>query len=236
MTQPFRRQSVYHSSLWPELSLLLRENRIELRLPRAWHMLSSAILPGGFSYADAIVNWKVPLNYRCGDPVTDLIQQCAEWGFPSETTIGFMTAAKLTHASVMESEGDGFKLLCCATAGTRNAARAGLPRETYSAYSPGTINIVLLIDGRLTEAAMVNAVITATEAKAAALADLGIREHGNGQPATGTTTDALAIGVSQDASRGPAHAYAGVATTIGCAIGEAVYAAVRESVRTQHEV
>jgi adenosylcobinamide amidohydrolase len=168
--------------------------------------------------------------------VTDLKQQCELWGFDPESTVGFMTAAKLTHASVIESAGDCFKLFCCTTAGTRNAARAGLSRETYSAYSPGTINTILLVEGAMTEAAMVNAVITATEAKAAALSELGIREQANGELATGTSTDAIAIGASQDASRGAVHAYAGAATTIGCAIGEAVYLSVLESVRTQHEV
>ncbi|MOA56005.1 Adenosylcobinamide amidohydrolase [compost metagenome] len=80
-----------------------------------------------------------------------------------------------------------------------------------------------------------NAVITATEAKTAALQELGITEKANGLSATGTTTDAIVIGVSQDASWNAVHAYAGAATTIGCAIGEAVYASVLEAGRTQHE-
>lgn len=82
---------------------------------------------------------------------------------------------------------------------------------------------------------MVNAIITATEAKTAALQQLGIIEQANGQAATGTTTDAIVIGVSQAASWNALHAYAGVATTIGCAIGEAVYDTVLEATRTQHE-
>lgn len=236
MTQPFRGRTNVQSPLWPELSLLLQEDRIELRLPRAFQTLSSAVLQGGFGHADGFVNWKVPLDYRCGDPVTDLKRHCGLWGFDPGRTVGFMTAAKLTHASVTETDGDCFKLFCCTTAGTKNAARAGLPRTTYSAYAPGTINTIILIEGSMTEAAMVNAVITATEANAAALAELGIRELANGETATGTTTDAIAIGVSQDAGCGAVHAYAGAATTIGCAIGEAVYATVLESVRTQHEV
>ena len=38
-----------------------------------------------------------------------------------------------------------------------------------SSLYPGTINTIVVIEGSLTDAAMVNAVITATEAKAAAL-------------------------------------------------------------------
>ncbi|RJE86870.1 hypothetical protein D3P07_16940 [Paenibacillus sp. 1011MAR3C5] len=237
MTQPFRKDVRYFSRYWNGVSAELKEDRIEVRLPHICHTLSSAIWPGGFSMADGFVNWKVPLDYRCDEPVSDLKRRCGEWGFRPDSTVGFLTAAKLTHASVTELEGDRFRLLCITTVGTRNAARAGLKRETYSAYAPGTINSILLIDARMTESAMVNAVITATEAKAAALQQLNIREAANGLSATGTTTDAVAIGVSQSAEWGEAvHAYAGAATTIGCAIGEAVYETVLEAGATQHEV
>lgn len=237
MAQPFRNGSRYIARLWDGVSAELKEDRIEVRLPQVCHTLSSAIWPGGFSQADGFVNWKVPLDYRCDDPVSDLQLRCGDWGFSTKTTVGFLTAAKLTHASVIELEGDCFRLLCITTVGTRNAARAGLKREMYSAYAPGTINTILLLDARMTESAMVNAVITATEAKSAALQQLNIRETANGQLATGTTTDAIAIGVSQSTQWGKAlHAYAGAATTIGCAIGEAVYETVLEAGATQHEV
>lgn len=237
MTQPFRNNSLYTSFYWAGLVLRMKDDRIEIRSPQLLHTLSSAIMPGGFSMADGFVNWKVPLDYRCDDPVTDLKRNCVDWGFQRETTVGFLTAAKLTHASIIEAEGDQFRLLCCTTAGTRNAARAGVKRETYSAYEPGTINTIILIDGAMTKSAMVNAIITATEAKSAALQQLNIRELANGELATGTTTDAIAIGVSQSAGWGSAvHAYAGAATTIGCAIGEAVYQTVMEAGVTQHEV
>jgi adenosylcobinamide hydrolase len=236
MTQPFRSGSHYDSTIWSGVRLLLKEDRIETSTPELVYVLSSAVHPGGFSYANHIVNWKVPLAYQGHDPVRDLILQCEKWGCDPAGTIGLMTAAKLTHASMKEIAGDRFNLLCCTTVGTRNAARAGLPRSTFSAYAAGTINTILLIDGQMTESAMVNAIITATEAKSAALQQLGITEEANGQLATGTTTDAIVIGVSQAAAWDALHAYAGAATTIGCAIGEAVYETVLEAARTQHEV
>lgn len=233
MTQPFRVSSRFSPEVWPELTWKLEEDLLAVRFPQSLRVLSSAILPGGFSEADALLNWKVPLHYGGGDPLSQLRARCGQAGEDPARTIGFMTAAKLTHASVQEREGDRFRLACCATAGTRNAARSGYGRETFSAYEPGTINIALFIDGRMTESAMVGAVITATEAKAAALQELGIKERGTELTATGTTTDAIAVCVSQ---RGNSeHAYAGAATTIGCAIGEAVFRAVREAVATQSE-
>jgi adenosylcobinamide amidohydrolase len=233
MTQPFVSGSSYRSHLWPELCLELLEDRIQLHAPMQLHTLSSAILPGGFSWANTMVNWHVPIHYHCENPHEDLIGRCAGWGLHVEETVAFITAANLHQASVQEMEGDCFNLLACTTAGTRNAARAGVSRGTYSAYKPGTINTMLVIHGAMTESAMVNAVITATEAKTAALQDLGIMEYGTSHGATGTTTDAIAIGVSQQAMNGAVHAYAGAATTIGCAIGEAVYQSVLEAAGTQ---
>lgn len=235
MTQPFRGGILYESQLLRGVSLCLLEDRIETNTPDRMFALSSAVHPGGFSYSDKIINWKVPLTYQCDDPALDFVRQCEQWGCDPQRTIGLITAAKLSHASITELEGDRFKLLCCTTAGTRNAARAGLKRNTFSAYTPGTINTIVLIDGQMTEAAMVNAIITATEAKTAALQQLGIVEKANGQPATGTTTDAFVIGVTQHAHWKAVHAYAGAATTIGCAIGEAVYETVYEAARTQQE-
>ncbi|MFD0587145.1 adenosylcobinamide amidohydrolase [Paenibacillus sp. GCM10027627] len=236
MTQPFRKGSDYVSTFWPDLKLRMLEDRIELTLGEELHTLSSAIWPGGFSQTRAFVNWKVPLHYDGNRPIQELKERLEGWGFAPDSTVGFMTAAKLTHASVIEIEGEGFRLFCCTTAGTRNAARAGLPRQTYSAYHAGTINTIVAIDGAMTDSALANAFITATEAKAAALQWLEIKEEANGGIATGTTTDALAIGATQRKLGDAVHAYAGAATTIGCAIGEAVYKTVLEAAATQHEV
>lgn len=235
MSQPFRSGVDYESTICNGVRIYLLEDRIDMVCSEKLHTLSSAVHPGGFSYADRIMNWKVPLTYQCEDPVSDIVRQCSVWGCDPQHTIGLITAAKLTHASVIELEGDRFKLLCCTTVGTGNAARAGLPRNTFSAYTPGTINTILLIDGQMTESAMVNAVITATEAKTAALQQLGIVERASGLSATGTTTDAIVIGVSQHEHWKVLHAYAGAATTIGCTIGEAVYETVLEAARTQAE-
>lgn len=94
---------------------------------------------------------------------------------------------------------------------------------------------MIVIDGELSESAMVNAVITATEAKTAALQKLGIVERANGESATGTTTDAIAIAVTQNMSWGVKHVYAGSATSLGCMLAEAVYRSVYVASKTQDE-
>ncbi len=82
---------------------------------------------------------------------------------------------------------------------------------------------------------MVNALMTAVEAKAAALQDVGLRDPDNGLIATGTTTDAIVLGVSGNSAYGAVHEYAGTATTVGAAIGKLVYDTAYEAVVTQGE-
>ncbi|WP_427181516.1 adenosylcobinamide amidohydrolase [Paenibacillus sp. TC-CSREp1] len=103
--------------------------------------------------------------------------------------------------------------------------------STFS-YVPGTINIMLWFNGQITPGAMVNAIQTAVEAKAAALADAGIMDSENGLTATGTTTDAIVLAVRQTEHESqPLHTYAGTATALGAAIGRLVYDTVTESLQ-----
>ena len=99
---------------------------------------------------------------------------------------------------------------------------------------PGTINILLLSNARLSPRAMSRAVITATEAKSAALADLDIRSSATplANPATGTGTDNIIVvqgaGVPIDASGG--H------TRMGELIARAVYQGVIQAIGRQNAV
>jgi adenosylcobinamide hydrolase len=186
-------------------------------------VLSSALWGGGLKVAKNFVNWQVPLTYRSAQPVEWMREQIVGSGYPTDDTIGLQTAANIQQASIHEEQGDEFILFCLATAGVGNTARAGRLRETFSSYQCGTINLFLFIDGKLTPSAMVNGLIIATEAKAAALQDLRILDE-KSEFATGTTTDALVLAVSQRNNNDNAvHQFAGAATTIGNAIGRLVY-------------
>ncbi|MGO8684941.1 MAG: adenosylcobinamide amidohydrolase [Thermoleophilia bacterium] len=82
---------------------------------------------------------------------------------------------------------------------------------TLPPASPGTINAILLIDAALTPAALVNAVITASEAKTLMLGEWNVRTA-NGLPASGTSTDSVVVACT---GRGEEQRYAGPATTVG---------------------
>lgn len=222
----------YESRVWSGLRLLRGERYILLESPDRLDGMGSAVYGGGVGQVERMINIYVDRFYRCDDPERDIAEGLGQWGIPAVHTAGLLTAVQLRHVSVQEEHTGDYAVLCCATAGVSNAARAGSQRTTFRAdWTPGTINVMLAVDGRMTQAAMVNAIMTATEAKVAALHDLGVCDAENGLPATGTTTDAIVLGVSQRPEWALLHSYAGTATDLGGTVGRLVYAAVSESLR-----
>ena len=189
-----------------------------IRFPERVRTLSSAIVGGGLSSAEVALIMQVPANYTCEDPDQRLEEVCRSLGFEKEV-LGFMTAAKIRKViSVVREEVDGSEAIVVATAGLSNAVVAGEPLPMYTlaeSFKAGTINIIALVSEPLDDVGMVNALIPITEAKTAAIQDLGAA-------ATGTTSDALAIACPQ----GSTVRYSGTATSVGIALARATRKAV----------
>lgn len=133
---------------------------------------------------------------------------------------------------------DGPKIVVTAlvTAGAKsNALRAGYDQGRYlegELIDPGTINIIILTNMKLSAAALARAIITATEAKTAALQDLKVPSTYSPEVlATGTGTDSVVI-VSGE--KPPLITYTGGHSKMGELIGRAVYRAVREGLCKQN--
>jgi adenosylcobinamide amidohydrolase len=92
-----------------------------------------------------------------------------------------------------------------------------VPVGSAPAPRVGTVNIVILVPVQLSDAALVNAVATATEAKAQAIVELG-------HPGTGTPTDAVTVLCP---AGGPVAEYGGPRSRWGAPLARAVHAAVR---------
>jgi adenosylcobinamide amidohydrolase len=190
---------------------------------------SSAPVRGGWCEADCIVNRRVPVDYHEADPQQDTVRWLIRHGFEPRRTVALMTAARTEDAVLTRVDGEGFCLTALVTAGVGNAVRAGRPGfSDDDRWRPGTINTILLVDGNVTESAMVGAVVTATEAKAAALQDLRVTDS-EGNIATGTSTDAVVI-ARICRTRDRVHHYAGTVSPLGRAVARAVYDAVAEAV------
>lgn len=189
-----------------------------------WHFeepraaISSASVGGGLAPLRWVLNIGVEHDYRR----RDLAAHAAEVATP----LGLIGpgAALLTAADV-----------ACSTTASQDGVRAwatvGISRPTWPADAdaaptagqrlPGTINLVVVVDARLSESALVQAAMSATEAKAQACVEAGIG-------GTGTASDALvllgaAVGSSRDVEQ-----FGGVRSVWGSRVALAVHAAVTE--------
>lgn len=149
---------------------------------------------------------------------------------PLETTLLF-TGASMDNLSVQSRTYGDLTVYALVTAGAKsNALRASKDEGIWE--EAGTINIILMTNRQLSPRAMTRAIITATEAKTAALQDLDIRSSYNGMrwQATGTGTDEIIVvaGKGKYADNTGGHA------RLGELIAKAVYDGVKEALKRQN--
>jgi adenosylcobinamide amidohydrolase len=145
-------------------------------------------------------------------------------GLDPAEVVGMLTAADVGAA--LDHEHGAARAVATVGIGQPLAAAGRRPR----AVAPvGTINVLVRVDAPLDDGALVAAVQTATEAKAQALADAGIRALNHPGPATGTATDAVCVAVPP----GGGVPFAGPATPVGAAIARAVHDAVLGGARVR---
>lgn len=190
------------------------ETALVLHSDQPLQILSSAVVGGGFMQTQTIINRHVDKTYDCSDPIRDLQTFAAERGIAD--FVGLLTAVWIHKARSVTMRADDLTVCAVVTAGVSNAVAAGL-NEPQLVHA-GTINIVILVDGYLSKPAMVNAMMTVTEAKTAVLMGRGVRTP-EGYLATGTSTDAVVLACT---GNGVEHIYGGPATEVGYLIGRCV--------------
>lgn len=188
-----------------------------------WRMISSAVLGGGIGPREWVLNAQVPAGYARTDPDAHL----AGLG-PPGPGVGMLTAAPVERWTWAADGG----ATAVATVGLRvptwAAAPEGVPDPELhprlrpaDPARPGTINIIVAVPVALSDAALVNAVMTVTEAKTQALLETGF-------PGTGTASDAVCVAAPE---QGPAEPFAGPRSRWGARIARAVHAAVLAGAR-----
>jgi adenosylcobinamide amidohydrolase len=179
--------------------------------------LSSAVLGGGLHTATHWLNVQVDHGYARLDPGVHLAEEARARGLHPEAVIGMLTAADVAAA---QTQSHGLARAHATVGISQPLAAAGrLPRHVAPV---GTINVLVVVDAPLCDAALAAAIQTATEAKAQALADAGVRASNHDGHATGTATDSICIA----ALPGAAEQFAGPVTPIGAAIATTVHDAI----------
>ncbi len=167
-----------------------------------------------------------------GTDVKDITAEAARViGLDPARTAMMVTGADMDNLSVSQASFEEMKVWALVTAGVRsNALRMSADSGDY--YEPGTINIIIMTNRSLSDRAMARAVISATEAKTAALQDLDVRSFAKPveYQATGTGTDNMIIlrgeGAPLDLTGGHCK--------MGELIARAVYGGVRQAVAGQN--
>ncbi|RLI73621.1 adenosylcobinamide kinase [Archaeoglobales archaeon] len=161
----------------------------------------SSGLQGGWKKINYIFNHTVN-DFDLEEPVDYLRKIAEKYGL--KEYFGLLTSVPMDKLSIEKID----DVTVFVTAGVKN------PNEKI-----GTINIIIVIDAVVSGGGMINAVITATEAKTKALIELG-------HNFTGTNTDAVIVAMT---SKGRYYEYAGPMSELGRKIWIGVNKAVKES-------
>jgi adenosylcobinamide amidohydrolase len=180
--------------------------------PAPFLAVSSAVLGGGIGPRAWILHSTVEADYHHPAPASHVAELARARGLDGDG-IGLLTAVDVRGAVWMADTG----VEALVTVGLGWPTWAAEGEGAPPAPGAGTINIVVWVPARLSDAALVNAVGTATEAKAQALAELGVA-------GTGTASDAIAICCPLEGEPAP---YGGPRSRWGAPLARAVHAAVR---------
>lgn len=173
---------------------------------------SSGPVGGGLGARSWVLNAQVPKDYGRVD-LDAHVGELAAFAGCTGAGVGLLTAAPIETALARTEDGD---VRCTATVGVTKPTWAADVEGSFATWRPGTINVVVELPVRLSGAALVNAVITATEAKSQALVERGV-------PGTGTASDAVCVVCPLE---GPEEPFAGPRSVWGARLARAVHAAI----------
>jgi len=192
-------------------------------------MIASGPLGGGLGQRRWIINATVSSSYSRMDPDAHLAALADGLGLRGPGA-GLLTAVDVGTA-VTAVDGDA---VVVATVGlghpTWAAAADGDLRHAGPAPRwPGTINVVAWLPVPMTDAALINAAVTITEAKAQALWECGVE-------ATGTASDALCVACPTrpggEAAGVAVEPFGGPRSEWGARLARATRACVADGTRT----
>src|SRR5699024_11205066 len=126
--------------------------------------ISSGVTGAGLGWYQTFVSRHVNSNYNYADHQQDMAQFLRGKGVIPDEAGGLITYLNVRHVAVEEWKGKRFSLLIVVTAGVGNAVDATLGSTHMSQEKPGTINSWIFVNGKLTDEAFIQSIVTATEA------------------------------------------------------------------------
>jgi adenosylcobinamide hydrolase len=224
------------------VKLVIKENVLAVLSDAPLSTVSSAFHNGGgLKKTNVILNVEVPKSYgdRClhDDPEAFIVDSASAFG-ANGSFVGMITAAAVENFALASKREGELAVSVVATAADNeghtcnHAESSGEKIDIQEEEEAGTINIIVVVDGNPTESCLVSLLITATEAKMAAIKELDIRSRYSGDEATGTITDAMVVA---ETNRGAPIIYGGPASPLGQLVGYCTRKAVKDAVMKANE-
>lgn len=186
------------------------------RVGPGWRMLSSGALGGGLGRRAWVINAQVPVSYARTDLAVHLGELADACGLEGPG-VGMLTAAAVRHFTRADEQGVRVTATVGLSVPTWAVDHHGQPSPVVP--RPGTVNIVAALPVPLDDAALVNAVMTVTEAKSQALLEAGFA-------CTGTASDAVCLAVPRATGRVAREPFCGPRSLWGARLARAVHRAV----------
>lgn len=190
---------------------------LEVALPRVMRALSWAPCGAGLVATDRIL-WREVRNADLSPDFDVYGWFDEEMALRAPGAVGLLTSRDIGGWRLAEAEVEGVRAAALATVGLSNAESVGA-RLPWHPAEYGTINLAVVLDAGLTEAAQLEAMSIAVQARTAAVMAAGLALATG--TATGTGTDCVVLACDVGAER-----HAGLHTAVGEAVGAAARAAV----------
>lgn len=208
-------------------------------------VLSTSILNGGYSEnMTAVFNHDAKTAPGMGCKLKaptykehmEIISE--ELGLDSKVTTGIGTAADMKNMVIVKKVHKNLVVTALVTGGIEtNGGRVGDPASYIEEDSkiellkPGTINIVVMIDGKIDSGVLARSLVTITEAKTAAIQELLAGSNYSTGLATGSGTDGTIVCCNLESER--VYSNAGKHSKLGELIGISVKEAVKKALNLQ---
>jgi iron complex transport system ATP-binding protein len=212
-----------------EKYLNIAPETITYKSPVPMKCMSSGVIGSGFGWFKNVVNRHVSPHYNCTDYKSDMIKFLKESEFDPSFTVGMMTAVNMEDVEYGTYRFNEHSIFVVVTAGVGNAVDVTESELSPQEIKPGTINTWVIINGKLSDEAFIEALVTSTEAKVRAMQDQKVYDRRTGTLATGTPTDSILIASTH---QGTDYPFAGSITPLGRLIGKGVFQVTKNAIES----
>lgn len=197
--------------------IIQTDEYIHVQFDRPLRTLSNSVTGAGIQWLKHFCHFHVAEQDQDSHPEGALQQWMGKYSIPHEQAAGVMTAANFEDMVMVTDEIENTQMMAIVTIG------AGNDDDIKKIQTLGSINIMLFIDAHLTDGALVDGYMAATEAKVKALQELQMVDSQTARK----SSDTLLLALTQ---RGEKFPHVGSGTKVGEGIRQIVYRAIKEAI------